>query len=585
MMKNLLLLLAATATVGVAQAQTVLGTAQYKGYSKYIKAVDEYVPAPGQFVNALPAYEDGDDAAAMAAKCTAAIADDKGQFVTLGAYGGYITFHFDHSVANVKGQRDIYIKGNAFANNSEPGVVMVSKDVNGNGLPDDPWYEIAGSAETDRPGEVVYGYEVTYTKDAMNAVPWTDNKGGSGVVERIGIHKQEYFPLWLDSPLKFTGTLLPKNAVNSGSDERPYWNLKSYSYGYVDNLPNSDIEGCSIDLSWAVDADRSPVDLDAVDFVRVYCGENQSVGALGETSTEIAGAEDLHLEASVDAQETASVATFENISLADESHYMFKPADAENMEYYEGAITSGRYKFSATYMDYYGYDMWTGFVVANYTDNVYAALDDQFKNAKGGGHKSANYAICYASGPCTVDVQAGEQGAVVSGFYVNNSAWVADAILHGDGMSGDGYTGTDGFRTGDWFKLTLTATKADNSTVTKDVYLADYRSESEADHYYIADWTWVDLSDLGAVKSIAFSLSSTRNGQWGMTTPAYFCIDDFGGVNDGSTNGIAHPAVSGGKAPVAKSRFTVDGQHIAAPQRGVNIIRMSDGSIRKVLVK
>ena len=36
MMKNLLLLLAATATVGVAQAQTVLGTAQYKGYSKYI---------------------------------------------------------------------------------------------------------------------------------------------------------------------------------------------------------------------------------------------------------------------------------------------------------------------------------------------------------------------------------------------------------------------------------------------------------------------------------------------------------------------------------------------------------------------
>ena len=101
MMKNLLLLLAATATVGVAQAQTVLGTAQYKGYSKYIKAVDEYVPAPGQFVNALPAYEDGDDAAAMAAKCTAAIADDKGQFVTLGAYGGYITFHFDPSVANV----------------------------------------------------------------------------------------------------------------------------------------------------------------------------------------------------------------------------------------------------------------------------------------------------------------------------------------------------------------------------------------------------------------------------------------------------------------------------------------------------
>ena len=29
--------------------------------SRYIAAVDEYVPAPGQFVNVIPLYEDGDD--------------------------------------------------------------------------------------------------------------------------------------------------------------------------------------------------------------------------------------------------------------------------------------------------------------------------------------------------------------------------------------------------------------------------------------------------------------------------------------------------------------------------------------------
>ena len=35
--------------------------------SPYISRVYEYRPAPGQFVNTMPEYEPGDDAAAMAA--------------------------------------------------------------------------------------------------------------------------------------------------------------------------------------------------------------------------------------------------------------------------------------------------------------------------------------------------------------------------------------------------------------------------------------------------------------------------------------------------------------------------------------
>lgn len=34
-----------------------------------------------------------------------------------------------------------------------------------------------------------------------------------------------------------------------------------------------------------------------------------------------------------------------------------------------------------------------------------------------------------------------------------------------------------------------------------------------------------------------------------------------------------------------KARYTIDGRQIAAPQRGINILRMEDGSIRKVIVK
>ena len=281
-------------------------------YSKYIEAVDEYVPAPGQFINTLPQYEEGDDAKAMARKCTEAIGGDKGGLVSLGAYGGYITFHFDHPIANVKGEKDLYIKGNTFAaseyqgrkgGSSEPGIVMVSQDANGNGLPDDPWYELSGSADVDSVGKVIYGYQISYERSDMQNVPWTDNQGASGYVERNGFHQQEYFPMWLPSPLKFKGTLLPRNGYNVGTSDQPYWFQFAFRYGYVDNLGNNDLEGCSFDIGWAVDAQRKPVHLSYIDFVRVYCAENQTCGWLGETSTELSGAEDLHLQESVRAQQ------------------------------------------------------------------------------------------------------------------------------------------------------------------------------------------------------------------------------------------------------------------------------------------
>lgn len=286
-------------------------------HSQYLLAVDEYVPAPGQFVNDLPIWEEGDNAAAMVAKCTEAIAgdyaDDDHSMITLGGFGGYVTFHFDHSIANIAGQRDFCIRGNSvqttmfpdvFGGSGEPGIVMVSKDVNHNNLPDDPWYEISGSADVDSVGKVDYGYSITYKKNPMNDIPWTDNRGGSGVVPRMDAfsHTQEYYPCWLADNLTFSGTRLPKNAwfLESGKYNKQ-WVLMFLRYGYADNVPNSDEEGCSIDISWAVDESRQPVNLDFIDFVRVYNGMNQALPQLGETSTEVAGAHDLHLEESINA--------------------------------------------------------------------------------------------------------------------------------------------------------------------------------------------------------------------------------------------------------------------------------------------
>ena len=271
--------------------------------SRYILAVDEYVPAPGQHVNMLPMYSDGDTADDMVRKCTEAIANNRRGMVTLGAWGGYITFHFDHPVRNVSGEPDFLILGNAFSSvtgsaeaSSEPGIVMVSQDINANGVPDDAWYELAGSADSDNIGSPAYGYSVTYSRADGSDIPWHDNRGRQGYVMRNTYHTQEYFPQWIpDATLSFRGTLLAPNGWQQSDGE---WRFSAYSYGYADNHPNiaggSNNPLCFFDIAWAVDADRQPVMLSQIDFIRVYSATQQQCGRLGEVSTEICGAEDLH---------------------------------------------------------------------------------------------------------------------------------------------------------------------------------------------------------------------------------------------------------------------------------------------------
>ena len=271
----------------------LLTAASAPAQSKYIQAVDEYVPAPGQFVNTMPEATAADTPATMAQKCTEALANGNGGMITLGAWGGYVTFHFDHPVVNVAGQRDFAVWGNAFANNAEPAIVMVSIDANQNQLPDDEWYELKGSEYENN--QTIHDYQLTYTYKALENVQWTDNQGSTGSVPRNSYHEQEYFPLWLatQGKLTFSGSRLPDNAVKSGT----MYLLPAYDYGYADNQPNSNREGCSLDISWAVDGNDNPVTLDHVDFIRCYNAMNQVCPNIGETSTEISGAEDLHPEA------------------------------------------------------------------------------------------------------------------------------------------------------------------------------------------------------------------------------------------------------------------------------------------------
>lgn len=289
-------------------------------YSPYISRVLEYKPAPGQFVNEMPLYEEGDTEETMRKKAEENISGKNDVMISLGGFGGYVTFGFDHTVMNVKGGKDFSILGNAFyslvevgksGGSCEPGIVMVAFDENQNGQPDEEeWFELAGS-EYYKP-ETFKNYKITYYKPEADKLPlpdnsgnltdttyvkWIDNLGMSGYIPKNKFHKQDYYPKWInETELSFQGTRLADNAEDV-SGLGTYWVLYSYDWGYVDNHPNDSTSLISFDIDWAIDKNGQPVDLPGVDFVRVYTGINQSCGWIGETSTEIIRAQDLHLEA------------------------------------------------------------------------------------------------------------------------------------------------------------------------------------------------------------------------------------------------------------------------------------------------
>lgn len=251
--------------------------------SPYIYRVYEYMPGMGQFVNELPKYEEGDNAETMCRKCEQSIANNAGGMITLGGWGGYITFGFDHAVENKEG-KDIQILGNAFYmsgsteyGSSEPGIVMVSRDANKNGLPDDTWYELKGCLYDDP--TTVHMYSHTYTRE--------------GDTLQNPFHKHPYYPQWFaaDQYTLYGAKLAPQSVAIGGQNVQ-----RILEYGYVDNKPNTDIEGTSFDISWAVDADGQPVNLPSVDFIRVYNAVDEVLTQTGELSTEVDGAIDLHIE-------------------------------------------------------------------------------------------------------------------------------------------------------------------------------------------------------------------------------------------------------------------------------------------------
>lgn len=273
--------------------------------SALANTVFEYTPAPGQFINdaaTMGKISTPEEAAAWAKDRL-----DRNVYVTLGAYGGYIVVGFDHSIASSHSDYDFAVAGNAYLNattlsggSNEPGIVSVMQDTNGNGQPDDVWYELKGS-DYDA-ATTIHNYSVTYYRpsEAGKDVKWTDNQGESGIIPYIPFfHKQDsYYPEWIKTDqYTLTATRLESRMYEEGG----IWNNPPFSYGYADNMgtDNTSLPGfpqCNrFRISDACHTDGSPANLKYIDFVKIQTGVVSQNLVLGELSTEIFGVIDLAL--------------------------------------------------------------------------------------------------------------------------------------------------------------------------------------------------------------------------------------------------------------------------------------------------
>ena len=212
-----------------------------------------------------------------------------------------------------------------------------------------------------------------------------------------------------------------------------------------------------------------------------------------------------------------SVNMFAQNAVADFEEAAITP-DSANSQYLmdeTGTFTSGDFLFGQYVDTSWGDAYYYGFVVSNHTDTDWQSFDDAYQVVGGQAHSGDNFAVWYASwyGGDRVSV-AGDKAKKLDCFYINNTTYVEHAITVSDGMTQGSFTADD------WFKLTIYGWNGATMTDSIDFYLAK-------DGSYIQEWTKVDLTALGAVTELSFAMSSTRNNSYGMTTPAYFCMDDL----------------------------------------------------------
>lgn len=147
-------------------------------------------------------------------------------------------------------------------------------------------------------------------------------------------------------------------------------------------------------------------------------------------------------------------------------------------------------------------------------------LGDGGSREKAGNNESDNFAVVFDAGAWGANPAAltfsDQEPRVIESLYVVNTLYTMYVLFYGNDYCAP--LADNGF-----FKVTATGYFGETPTGTSEFYLANKNRQ------FVSKWTKWDLSELGFVDKVVFSISGSEElyGDWGINAPTYFAIDDI----------------------------------------------------------
>ena len=186
-----------------------------------------------------------------------------------------------------------------------------------------------------------------------------------------------------------------------------------------------------------------------------------------------------------------------------------------------GGYSSGGLRFVNQYNTEFFF--WSGFAASQLTDSVTSGFSNQYSAYAGAAFDGSKFGLAYASSPVFIKNEEPASPKRLLSFRFTNNTYAALSMKNGDAFSKKfgGISGNDP----DFFLLTVYNYSGGSITDSAAYFLADYRFANNAEDNIVKGWRLAEPNFPNPFDSIAFRLTSSDNGTFGMNTPAYFCID------------------------------------------------------------
>jgi hypothetical protein len=172
-------------------------------------------------------------------------------------------------------------------------------------------------------------------------------------------------------------------------------------------------------------------------------------------------------------------------------------------------------------------DSWTGFACSSRVDTLTMGIKNIYGCAVGlGATNTVKFGLIHNTATMICDSLLYGTNTLLSNPYGNftiKNLMIANSTYAYLSMKNGSANGKK-FAADDWFKLIITGYLNNGQTGQVDFYLADFR---DGKTFLSKTWTKVDVSALGKVDKVIFTIDSSDKTGTTINTPPYACIDNI----------------------------------------------------------